>query len=106
MTGIPCNHAISTIQKVKLHPEDFVHEFFKKSMYKEAYKHNIYPIPGSDSWLKTPTQDIDPPVFKKKKGKKQTARRKGQFEVPAPRDTSRMGTVACNNYKRQGHRYT
>ena len=37
--------------------------------------------------------DIEPPVFREKKGKKQTARRKGEFEVPAPKDTSRMGTI-------------
>ena len=83
MTAIPCNHAVSAIYKSKQHPEDFVHQFFKKEMYLEAYKPMIYPVPGPDLWTKTATRDIDPPVFHKKKGRKQTKRRKGRFEVTA-----------------------
>ena len=106
MTAVPCSHAIAAMQKVKLHPEDFVHEFFKKPLYCETYKHIIYPVPGPDCWPHTMGDDISPPVFKKKKGKKQTARRKGHFEVPAKKDTSRIGTVTCSNCNMQGHRYT
>lgn len=46
------------------------------------------------------------PVFRMEKGRKQTKRRKGQFEVLAPKDTYRMASITCNNYKRVGHRYT
>ncbi|XP_037424460.1 uncharacterized protein LOC119289171 [Triticum dicoccoides] len=97
MTGCPCSHAISALIKQKLHPEDYVNEFFKKPLYLEAYKAIIFPVPGPDCWPDTNTPDIQPPVFKEKAGKKQTARRKGEFEVPAPRDTSRMGTITCGN---------
>ena len=48
VTGIPCNHAISVIQKIKQLPEDYVHDFFKKPMYKEAFRSVIYPVPGPD----------------------------------------------------------
>uniref|UniRef100_A0A8R7TD71 SWIM-type domain-containing protein n=1 Tax=Triticum urartu TaxID=4572 RepID=A0A8R7TD71_TRIUA len=106
MTGVPCSHGISAMTKQKLHPEDYVSEFFKKPLYMETYKAIIYPIPGPDCWPDTNTQDIHPPVFKEKAGKKQTTRRKGEFEVPAPRDTSRMGTVTCGNCGLEGHRYT
>jgi hypothetical protein len=106
VTGIPCNHAISAIMKVKQHPEDYVHAFFKKPMYKEAYKHVVYPVPGPDDWTKSDTPDIEPPVFREKPGRKQVNRRKGAFEVPAPRDTSRMGTISCSNCGLAGHRYT
>jgi hypothetical protein len=34
LTGIPCNHAVAAIMKIKQHPEDYVHDFFKKPMYK------------------------------------------------------------------------
>jgi hypothetical protein len=67
MTGVPCNHGVAAITKAKLQPEDFVMDFFKKPMYREAYKHIIYHIPGADLWPKTPTQDIDPPLFKDNK---------------------------------------
>ena len=42
MRGVPCNHDVCAIYKSKQQPEDFVHEFFKKPMYLEAYKPMIY----------------------------------------------------------------
>ena len=106
MTGVPCSHGISVLTKQKLHPEDYVNDFFKKPLYLETYKEIIYPVPGPDFWPHTNTPDIEPPVFKEKAGRKQTARRKGEFEVPAPRDTSRMGTITCGNCGLEGHKYT
>ena len=68
MTGVPCNHAVAAINKAKLHSEDFVMNFFNKPLYREAYKHIIYHVPGPDLWPKTNSQDIDPPIFMSKKG--------------------------------------
>ena len=62
MRGVPCNHVVCAIYKSKQQPEDFVHEFFKKPMYLEAYKPMIYPVPGPDLWTRTDTRDIDPPL--------------------------------------------
>ncbi|KAK1650008.1 hypothetical protein QYE76_067813 [Lolium multiflorum] len=106
ITGVPCSHVVAAIMKVRQHREDYVHEFFKKPLYKQAYKHVVYHVPGPDDWKKTETGDIDPPVFREKPGRKQVKRRKGQFEVPAPRDTSRMASITCSNCKVVGHRYT
>jgi hypothetical protein len=106
MTGIPCNHGVSAIHKAKLNPEDFVNDFFKKPMYQEAYNPIVCPVPGPDLWPKTGTPDIVPPVFKEKPGKKQTKRRKNQFEKPTPKETSRMGSITCSNCNLTGHRYT
>ena len=55
---------------------------------------------------KTPGPDIEPPAFKVKRGRKKEKRIKGKFEVPKPKDTSRMGTITCGNCGLQGHRYT
>ena len=106
MCGVPCNHGVSAINKAKLQPEDFVHDFFKKPMYKAAYSPIVFPVPGPDLWPKTRTPDIEPPVFKEKPGNKETKRRKSKFEKPAPKDTSRMATITCSNCNRTGHRYT
>jgi hypothetical protein len=46
LTCIPCKHAIAAIHKAKGFPEDYVSDFFKKPMYKKAYKNLIYPVPG------------------------------------------------------------
>ena len=70
MTAIPCSHAIAAMQKVKIHPEDYVYAFFKKPMYCETYKHIIFPVPGPDHWPHTPGDDISPPVFEKRTEKK------------------------------------
>ncbi|KAM0845895.1 hypothetical protein ACQ4PT_056048 [Festuca glaucescens] len=106
LSGIPCSRAISAIYKAFQHPEDFVSDFFKKPMYMEAYNPVIYPVLGEDSRTKTDTPDIDPPVFKISLGRSQTKRRKGKFEVPEPKQTSRMASITCSNYGNVGHRYT
>ena len=92
--------------KIKQYPEDYVNDFFKKPMYKEALKNVVYPVPGPEDWPKTDTMDIEPPHFVEKPGRKQHKRRKGEFEVPAPKDTSRMASITCGNCKQLGHRYT
>jgi hypothetical protein len=106
LTGLPCHHAISAIYRASMYPEDYVHEFFKKAMYLEAYNPPIYPVPGEDLWTKADTPDIDPPVFKIEKGRAQTKRRKGKFEQPQPKMTSRMASITCSNCNLIGHRYT
>jgi hypothetical protein len=106
VTGIPCNHACAAIIKARQKPEDYVSNFFKKPMYQEAYKPLLYPVPGPHAWSKTNTPDIVPPVFSINKGRKQEKRKKGRFEVPKPKSTSRMGTITCSNCKTQGHKYT
>jgi hypothetical protein len=103
---MPCNHAVSAIIKAKQTPEDYVSTFFKKEMYVEAFKPVIYPVPGQHDWTKTNTPDIIPPQFYITKGRNQEKRRKGKFEVPKPKENSRMGTITCSNCKLQGHKYT
>ncbi|KAE8784459.1 hypothetical protein D1007_41892 [Hordeum vulgare] len=66
----------------------------------------IYPVPGEHDWTKTPGLDIEPPEFKVKRGRKKEKRIKVKFEVPKPKDTSRMGTTTCGNCGLQGHRYS
>jgi hypothetical protein len=57
LTGIPCKHAVRAIINAKEYPEDYVSDFFKKPMYKKAYKNLIYPVPGPHGWTKTDTPD-------------------------------------------------
>ena len=107
LTGLPCNHAVAAIYAARMHPEDFVSEFFKKPMYSTSYRPIFYPVEGEHGWTKTNTPDIMPPGFQDHmKGRRQVKRRKGKFEVPKPKDTSRMATITCSNCKLQGHKYT
>ena len=106
LSGIPCNHAISAINKAKRFPEDYVCKFFKKPFYLAAYEPMIYPVPGEHDWTRTSGPDIEPPKFHVKKGRRKEKRIKGKFEVPKPKDSSRMATITCSNCGLQGHRYT
>jgi hypothetical protein len=83
-----------------MHPEDFVSYFLKKEMYLKSYSPVFYPMHAQHGCTKTETEDIMPPAFKDHlKGRRQEKRRKGKFEVPKPRDTSRMATITCGNCK-------
>ncbi|KAE8815920.1 hypothetical protein D1007_06454 [Hordeum vulgare] len=104
LTGIPCNHAISAIYKAKRFQEDFVSTFFKKEFYLAAYEPMIFHVPDEHDWTRTPGPDIELPEFKVKRGRKKEKRIKGKFEVPKPKDSSRMGTITCGNCVLQGHR--
>jgi hypothetical protein len=106
VTGLLCNHAYSAIIKAKMRPEDFVNPFFKKAMYLEAFKPVVSLVPGQHDWTKEDTPDTVPPKFTIHRGRKQEKRRKGKYEVPKPKDTSRTGTITCSNCKLQGHKYT
>ncbi|KAE8808728.1 translation initiation factor IF-2-like [Hordeum vulgare] len=57
-------------------------------------------------WTRTSGPDIEPPTFHVKRGRKKEKRIKGKFEVPKPKDSSRMVTITCSNCGLQGHRYT
>jgi hypothetical protein len=107
LTGLPCNHAVSAIYKAAMCPEDFVSPFFTKEMYLKSYKPVFNPMPAQHGWSKTDTVDIMPPAFKDHlKGRRAEKRRKGKFEPPTPKETSRMSTITCSNCNLQGHKYT
>ena len=78
----------------------------KKKTYLAAYSPIIYPVPGPDMWPRTDSMDNEAPVFKEHKGRAQTKRRKGQYEKPTPKDTSKMASITRSNCKKVGHRYT
>ena len=70
LSRVPCNHAISAINKAKRFPEDYVCKFFKKPFYLAAYEPMIYPVPGEHDWTRTSGPDIEPPQFHVKKGRR------------------------------------
>ncbi|KAM3349245.1 hypothetical protein ACQJBY_022378 [Aegilops geniculata] len=106
INGVPCKHAVSCIYKKKEHPEDYMSAFFKRPMYQVAYNNIIYPVPSKDSWAKTETPDIDPPIFTRHPGRPKKSRRKGVHEVPQPGSRHRMTTTTCSNCHKPGHKYT
>ncbi|XP_076909294.1 uncharacterized protein LOC143566493 [Bidens hawaiensis] len=58
LSGIPCVHTIAALAFLNINPKTYVNPWFKKGMFKEAYKHCIKPVKGSMHWSKT--NDIKP----------------------------------------------
>ena len=112
LSGLPCNHAISAINKAKRFPEDFVCKFFRKPFYVAAYEPMIFPVPGEHDWTKTTGPDIEPPKFHVKKGRKKEKRIKGRFVTPTmrlylPRVEARLrGITTLWFCHKKGHLHT
>ncbi|KAE8794320.1 translation initiation factor IF-2-like [Hordeum vulgare] len=101
--GIPCNHAISAINKAKIFLEEYVSKIFKNPFYLASYHPMIYLVPGEHDCTRTSAPDIEPPTFHVKRGRKKEKRIKGKFEVPKIMDSSKMATITCSNCGLQGH---
>lgn len=46
LTGIPCYHVISCINKMDYIVEDYVHECYSTKKYKKSYSDVVYPMNG------------------------------------------------------------
>ncbi|XP_076935466.1 uncharacterized protein LOC143602139 [Bidens hawaiensis] len=65
LSGIPCVHTVAALAFLNKNPDTYVSPWFKKDMFKEAYKHCIKSMKGSMHWPKT--NDIKPYLQKKDK---------------------------------------
>ncbi|KAE8793297.1 WD repeat-containing protein 43 [Hordeum vulgare] len=116
LSGIPKNtwarHAFDTNCKTDLVVNNLSEVFnnyildFTKRPIRTMIMPMIYPVPGEHDWTRTSGPDIEPPTFHVKRGRKKEKRIKGKFEVPKPKDSSRMDTITCSNCGLQGHTYT
>ncbi|KAD4179897.1 hypothetical protein E3N88_28488 [Mikania micrantha] len=76
LSGIPCRHAVAVFGFVNKDPEAYVSNWFKKDMFKKAYKYGITPLKRSIHWPKT--DDIKPlPPQEKRMPGRPTVKRKG-----------------------------
>lgn len=65
LTGIPCSHAISAIQNMRLNPIGFVSHYYKKDAYMKTYNHCLEVIRGEPFWEETEGDAILlPPIVK------------------------------------------
>lgn len=49
--------------------DDYISEYYKKSRYMADYKHVIYPVNGSNMWVRTKYPDVQPPKYRKMPGR-------------------------------------
>ncbi|GKU94372.1 hypothetical protein SLEP1_g7874 [Rubroshorea leprosula] len=69
LNGIPCRHAMLSIQHREENFEDYVHPRYKRQAYINTYKHCIIPLDGMERWEETGMPPLDPPVERKTMGK-------------------------------------
>lgn len=53
MTGIPCCHGITAIQKDRSRIEDYVHPYYTRDGYLVAYSYMIHPVPDIYEYVQT-----------------------------------------------------
>ncbi|XP_074342933.1 uncharacterized protein LOC141680667 [Apium graveolens] len=65
LTGIPCSHAISAIQKMRNDPVDFVSHWFKKEAYTKTYSYCLEVIKGKSFWEEVLGDTVLPSLYVK-----------------------------------------
>ena len=76
LTGIPCKHAIATIQVVGHDPEAYMHAWFSKDLYLKMYAFALSPILDQGEWEVTNQTPILPPTYKKPIGRPKQQRKR------------------------------
>ena len=104
LTGIPCEHSIACIYKMRGLPEDYVHFYYKRETFLKAYEPNMLPLPGEEDWPKTNNLPCNPPIYKNAVGRPRKARKKAIDEPTNPYKITRVGqTIKCSNCGASGH---
>jgi len=61
ITRIPCCHSLATMKFLNINGEEFISNWYKKSMYEETYSSIIFPINVQKVCDITPYPDVLPP---------------------------------------------
>ncbi|KAL7168668.1 hypothetical protein ACSBR2_039001 [Camellia fascicularis] len=98
LSGIPCQHAVSSIFVQREKPEDYVHPYYSKQHYLVAYNSMMHPVPRQHDWVETGMPVVAPLLHRKQPGKPPKMRKKGIDEPINPVRVSRQ-------HRPQGHRF-
>ncbi|XP_012079003.1 uncharacterized protein LOC105639532 [Jatropha curcas] len=74
LSGVPCNHAISSIHYMRHNLLSYLDEYLHKEAYMKTYQYGLTPFIGEDMWAIVDEPPILPPEFKKKPGRLKTTR--------------------------------
>ncbi|XP_052723811.1 uncharacterized protein LOC108319449 [Vigna angularis] len=81
ISGIPCCHAVASMNYSNVDPESFIPICFRKSTYEETYASIIYPVNGHLLWEKTSSPDVLPPPKRNMLGRPKKKRRMEPWEL-------------------------
>ncbi|KAB2601156.1 hypothetical protein D8674_002161 [Pyrus ussuriensis x Pyrus communis] len=123
LTGIPCNHVITTLNFKREKPEDYVDAYYSKARYLEVYSHLVMSMNEMSLWEETDNLPILPFTYTRQPGRlrrmrnKEAAKRDNEGEQtptnptnnpqghPQPLKLGRKGqdTLKCTICKNKGH---
>ena len=105
ITGIPCIHAVASINWLNKDPVNFVDPYYSVENYIQTYKHALEPINGEKMWPKADGLPIKPPHVKKMSGRPKISRRRAPEEDPKnPTKLTRCGIqMTCQVCEGEGH---
>ncbi|KAD6119144.1 hypothetical protein E3N88_10415 [Mikania micrantha] len=104
LSGIPCSHAVAVFGFINKDPEAYVSNWFKKDMFKKAYKDGITPSKGSIHWPKTNDIKPLPPQEKRMPGRPTVKRKRDPSEKE--KKNKKVGIrrkMTCQNCQENGH---
>ncbi|XP_031398388.1 uncharacterized protein LOC116208951 [Punica granatum] len=106
LSGIPCCHAVCALLHKGVDPSEYVHSFYKKEMFLEAYGKVMEPVRDPKFWDRINMHEPPiPPILKKKKGRPKKLRKKTVLETTIGNDgveqMSRKGTANTCSLCRQ-----
>ncbi|XP_057803344.1 uncharacterized protein LOC131018646 [Salvia miltiorrhiza] len=102
LTGIPCKHAISSIQFMKLDPVDYVSDYYIVKRYLEGYQIGLPPVRGEKMWPDVEGFTVKPPTVRKRIGRP----KKKRIRAPEEKDgklTKHGIIMTCSNCQGKGH---
>ncbi|CAL1379371.1 unnamed protein product [Linum trigynum] len=86
LSGIPCSHAISCILHNKDKPENYVDSCYHMDTYMMSYAYPIHAHNDANQWPKSTMPPLQAPKFdRRKRGRRQTKRRKEAWELEVQR---------------------
>ncbi|XP_019246531.1 PREDICTED: uncharacterized protein LOC109226193 [Nicotiana attenuata] len=107
LTGIPCPHAIKSLQLKRLEPMNEIKWWYSKEAYLLTYKYKLQPVRGEKFWKVDPSQAMEPPELAKMAGRpkiKRTRQKDEAIKRQGEWAASRKGRVmTCNNYGESNH---
>ncbi|XP_014523545.1 uncharacterized protein LOC106779847 [Vigna radiata var. radiata] len=108
LIGIPCRHAIVSINYKVENPEEYVHPYYKKEAYVACYGPEIVPINGQQMWSTSEnTPLLLPPIYKTPHGRpKKLKRREADEYVSHTKLSKKHDIMKCSSCNEFGHNNT
>ncbi|KAK0598843.1 hypothetical protein LWI29_038544 [Acer saccharum] len=98
--GIPCEHDMACITRMRQNVEDYVHEYLKKPAYLKTYSNAIHAIPNESLWHEVEHRTVLPPLKRRRSGRPRLSRRRGVIE---PARVKRSMGFRCSKCQEVGH---